>query len=311
MRKKQSDLFIPPEERAWIKVSTKDILERSNRWGVKNNKIIESPIYFHCSTHNKWGYEGQCLISCGHWHRLKLTLEEKEQPYINLIDFFTDLFSYDAHQKIGLVTFQNGINNNYDEDFLDMGESIIGHLAPESPLVIGIYNQSKTLVPDYFRMQGEFCGCRTEVVRSNRKLFSVLSKRLVNHTHHPDWLHMAHSEGGLIAHDTLTGLSLETSAYCLNHLIIHTYGSVKPIAERAAKSVINFYSPYDIAYNHYGFLYEDLSGYKIKLPETPPAKKPLFPIPGDHAFMGETYQEMLKINIEALKDIPGFYDGKG
>ncbi len=84
MRKKQLDQFIPPEERAWIKVSTKDILERSNRWG-ENNTFIESTSYFHCSTHNKWGYEGKCLISCGHWHRLQLTSEEKEQPYINLI----------------------------------------------------------------------------------------------------------------------------------------------------------------------------------------------------------------------------------
>ena len=99
--------------------------------------------------------------------------------------------------------------------------------------------------------------------------------------------------------------------FCLNHLIVHTYGSVQPIAERAAKDVINFYSPYDIAYNHYGFLYEDRSGYKIKLPKNKPAKKPLFFIPGDHAFMGETYQEMLKINIKELKKIPGFYDGKG
>jgi hypothetical protein len=208
------------------------------------------------------------------------------------------------------VTFQNGINNNYQEHFLKMGKSIIGHLAPESPLFIGIYNQSNTLGPDCVRMQGEFCGCRTEVVRSNRKLFSALSKRVVKHTHHPDWLHMAHSEGALITHDTLTGLSPETSVFCLNHLIVHTYGSVQPIAERAAKDVTNFYSPYDIAYNQYGIKYEGQKGYTVKLPKIPPANKPLFPIPGDHAFMGETYQKLLEENIKELKDIPGFYDGK-
>ena len=143
------------------------------------------------------------------------------------------------------------------------GRKLQIHLNPEQPLCIGFYNKSKSIAIDLFRLQCEFYGCRTEIVRSTRKMFSTIVGRLKRYYSHPNWLHIAHSEGGLIARDTLAGLSYETNGYCQNHLVVHTYGSVQPIAKQAAKAVINFYTSHDIAYRQYGVNYEKNDNFEI------------------------------------------------
>ena len=207
------------------------------------------------------------------------------------------------------MTYQNGINNNFKEHFDQMGKEIKSHLNPEQPLFIGFYNQSKKLPRDTCRMQYEFFGIRTEVVRSMRKMFLTMVDRLKRYYSHPNWLHIAHSEGGLILRDTLEGLSFETSRYTKNHLIAHTYGSVMPIAKHAAEIAVNFYASHDIAYKVYGVNYEKNDNYKIEVIDS--KETPILPIPGDHAFLGATYPGILKENMDALRGKGRFFNAKG
>jgi hypothetical protein len=157
-------------------------------------------------------------------------------------------------------------------------------------------------------MQCEFFGCRTEVVRSMRKMFSTMVDRLKRNYSHPNWLHIAHSEGGLILRDTLEGLSFETSRYTKNHLIVHTYGSVQPIAKHDAEIAVNFYASHDIAYQVYGVKYEKNDNYEIDV--TNSKEIPTLPIPGDHAFLGATYPGILKENMNRLRANEGFFNAK-
>lgn len=92
-----------------------------------------------------------------------------------MIDHFSELVPNHAGGKVGLVSYQNGIINTYADDFGAMGETIKA-LLPEGPLCIGFYNTSSTIIPDLARLQCEFYGIRTVVVRSSRKMFTTLTK---------------------------------------------------------------------------------------------------------------------------------------
>lgn len=292
--------------------STREVRQMQNKWGSYNSITFNS--YFQCSKCKTWCYKGKCDVACGHWHLLQLTHEEQadlrsndKTASINLIDHFSELIPNQSNGKVGLVTYQNGINNDYDEDFSNKG-NVIRNNVKEGTLCIGLYNKSMSIALDLCRMQCEFFGIRTEVVRCMRKMFTTLANRLHKTWPHPHWLHIAHSEGGRIAHDTLEGLSYETSTFCLNHHIIRTYGSVQPISNRAAKMVLNTYSTHDIAYKQYGAFFKDNTNYKIRLEDS--VDKPWMPIPGDHTFFGATYQSALKNNLDDIRNKPGIYDAK-
>ena len=298
-------------ERACIMAHTREIARMQNRWA--DYQPISCTTYFQCSNCKTWCYKGKCDVACGHWHLLQMTSDEKtglrnndKTASINLVDHFNELIPY-SNQKVGLVTYQNGINNNYEDHFAGMGSAIRSYLN-EGVLSIGFYNESKSIALDLVRMQCEFFGIRTEVVRSMRKMFTTLANRLLSVRPHPHWLHVAHSEGGRIAHDTLQSLSYEARVFCLNHLIVHTYGSIQPIPERMVKEVTNTYARDDIAYSRYGVPFESYEEYKIKVVKS--LVKHLFPIPGDHGFLGKTYQEALEENIKDIRNRPGIYNAK-
>ncbi|MCE5316245.1 MAG: hypothetical protein LLG04_02640 [Parachlamydia sp.] len=300
------------QEKACIMAFTKEIQGIQNSWG--SFKTIICTAYFQCSSCKTWCYKGKCSVSCGHWHLLQFTSEEsadlarnKDKASINLMDHFQELVPNHSRGKVGLVTYQNGINNTYADDFNEMGETIKSFI-PEGPLCVGFYNQSSTIVPDLARLQCEFFGVRTEVVRSTRKMFTTLTNRLRVINPHPLWLHICHSEGGLIAHDTLGGLEYGTSVFCQNHLLVHTYGAVQPIPKRAAKIALNTYATHDIAYRMYGVKYENRSDYEINVVSS--EEKPSFIVPGDHGFLGSTYPIALKRNMNQIREKFSIYDAK-
>ncbi len=302
------------KDKACLMAHTSKIMEKQQRWA--NYEFIDCVSYFQCSKCDNWCYKSKCKVACGHWHLLQLTDEHKKAVLknektasVNILDHLLELIPNQVNEKIGLVTYQNGINNNFQDDFDKMGEEIKGHLNPEQLLCIGLYNKSIKLPGDSVRMQCEFLGCRTEVVRSMRKMFSTMVDRLKRNFSHPNWLHIAHSEGGLIARDTLAGLSFETSRYTKNHLIVHTYGSVQPIAKHEAETAVNFYASHDIAYQVYGVNYEKNPNYTIKVVDS--KKPPFLPIPGDHGFLGATYPGVLETNMRNLRDEVGFFNAKG
>lgn len=308
----QENIPKPTQEKACIMASTREIYQMQNRRGDYSSLNCTS--YFKCSKCQTWCYKGKCSVACGHWRLLRLTSEEQSDlrsnektASINLLEHLSELIPGHSNGKVGLVTYQNGINNKYEDHFADMGEWIKSNLE-EGVLCIGLYNQSWSIAVDLFRLQCEFLGIRTEVVRSMRKMFTTVANRLNKIRPRPHWLHIAHSEGGRIVHDALSGLPFEAKVFCQNHLLVDTYGSIQPVSERTAKMALNTYSRDDIAYKQYGTQCENCNGYKINVVDS--LKKPALPIPGDHGFLSATYQNALIQNIKEIRRFPGIYDAK-
>ena len=117
------------KEKACIMVHTSKIMEKLHRWG--NYEFLDCVSYFQCSRCENWCYKSKCKVACGHWHLFRLTSEEREAvsknektASINILDHLQELIPNRVNEEIGLVTFQNGINNKYQDDFSKMGEEI-------------------------------------------------------------------------------------------------------------------------------------------------------------------------------------------
>ena len=246
---------------------------------------------------------------------MRLTSEEQANlrnnentATINLLDHLHELIPSHSNGRVGLVTYQNGIKNHYEDHFSEMGKTIKGYLK-EGVLCIGLYNPSNaSIVADLFRVQCEFLGIRTEIVRSMRKMFTSITNRLHKIWPCPHWIHLAHSEGGRIVHDTLNGIPLEAQVFCQNYLIVFTYGSVQPVPKKVAKMTLNTYSKNDIAYRHYGIQCEKNHNYKIKVVKS--LENSFLPILRDHRFLSATYQKALYRNILEVRELLGIYSAK-
>lgn len=183
------------------------------------------------------------------WSRLGKFYEKT----INIIDFLPLFLPRQNNQSsqgpIGLVTFQNGIRNNYKDEFKDRCQLVLDQF-PEGPLFIGLYNPMVNFINSFERMVWEellntsavYSLCQTMKTIADR--FSELGPNLI-------WTHFAHSEGGLIAH---TALDIVTSSrdeklkkYLREHLVTATFGPVKPVPTNPVLRALNTYSSSDIA----------------------------------------------------------------
>ena len=274
---------------------------------------------------NKW-FEG--LISCGYWHKLKLTDYEMRAGNFNLMDHLSELVPSSGKQ-LGFFTFQNGINNSFD-DFKIMGNSILQHL-PENPLCIGLYNPTKGMFNDLSGVLEKLEGCLSDTICMTHQFFITLSEKLFKINPSVLWAYIGHSEGGLIAETALTMLSEQRwNSYLKHNLLIATYGAVLPIPKSYAKA-INTYSSKDGAtlprvQSYLQSLGEKAEDYEIKIVEgnatsnlpflpfgfTGLVLKALFEhVKGDHDFQGSTYQKALEFDIKNFfRSGRQIYDGR-
>lgn len=191
---------------------------------------------------------------------------------VNIIDHLSELVS-DGNLKnktIGLVTYQNGINNSLKE-FRQKEEMIIGNL-PEGPLSIGLFNPSQgtalslglAVLADLVRLLEEWV-YNVDTLCCTWRMFATFADHLPNHSNF-FWVHIAHSEGGLLANLVLTDRSNTTDQknFYKNHLITLTYGAVAPISNFDAFLPTNTYSSEDITKSTYGEKFHGKGGYVIK-----------------------------------------------
>ena len=190
---------------------------------------------------------------------------------INIVDYLDKLLP--KHQRgIGLFTFQNGIQNSHPKnpkpdapqgDFRKMGDSIINKFqSNEKPLCIGLYNATNGIIwgikDDLLRLNDEWTlNCNS--VLSFRQMVCTFADLLPFINPQIRWVHIAHSEGSLIAHEALTGrqgfrLGFRRANIIKNHLITATYGGVAPIPNIVLEAVNN-YSTHDIVTGWYAHTY--------------------------------------------------------
>lgn len=259
-------------------------------------------------------------VACGHWDVLKdkLSDSEKRLGKFNLMDYFHELVlppstkkrnAWDSQEKkgnIGLVTYQNGINNK-PIDFEKKSDWILENL-PERPLCIGLFNPShgKSLpgplgaAPDLYRMSEEKV-YHTDTVATTWSMFRTFAKLLPKDPRF-FWLHIAHSEGTLLANAALSNVLTppEEQKFFKEHLHILAYGAVMPIPNRLVRTALNSYSKKDITLGRYGkdFLSNRMH-YNIKVVDCQTASPPL--IEGDHDFLGTTYRNKLKADLTEIR----------
>lgn len=198
-------------------------------------------------------FEG--VVACANWGALA------KQGINNQVDIFDHLDQLlikeneivpkegkANNEGIGLITFQNGINNK-PTDFTAMGESILNQLEDdEKPLCIGIYNPAKGVISDLLGVLAGLNGNLSDTICSTCELFNALAVKLPHINPHLLWAHFSHSEGGLIAKAILTMLEKRSSKdYLQKHLLTSTYGGVLPISKQYAKYAVNTYSTADTA----------------------------------------------------------------
>lgn len=201
-----------------------------------------------------------CFVACD-WRNLG----ELEENTINIVDHLHKLLPREG-KGIGLVTFQNGMMNS-SEECAELCRLINGYL-PENPLCIGLHNPTTGKIPiDMLRFKAEQY-INIEAVHSLRQLRVTFANLLPQINPNLLWLHIAHSEGGLIAnvvHRLFEDWRLSKEReYIKNHLITATYGAVMPVPDNVVHHVVNTYSKDDIAMFFYGRTYLDTDFDKIK-----------------------------------------------
>ncbi|MBA2368432.1 MAG: hypothetical protein H0V82_05340 [Candidatus Protochlamydia sp.] len=223
-------------------------LNSQNKW-IKGKAIFYQP----CSLTK---LEVDCVVACDQWHKLG---EIKEQT-INIMDHLDKLLppkqnnTFNQEGPIGLVTFQNGIRNDFEnknnDDFLNTSNLIIKQF-PENPLCIGLYNPTTgNLFKDMHRFQNE-PKCNKLAVYSLCQMIKTIADLMPQINPNLCWAHFAHSEAGLIANAVFELCEQfwlrETREYLKKHLITATYGAVKPIPNEYVLYARNTYSKNDIA----------------------------------------------------------------
>lgn len=353
-----------------ILVNAKDIhrLQKGNYRFIKGKATLVNKAF---SFNGK--VEVPCRIACGSLYTLKDVITE---DVVNILDYLDHLIPPRTNKCVGVVTFQNGIQNT-EKDFEKMGESIIAKFKEQqvNPLCIGLYNATNgapiNIIEDFERLFNEW-DLNAQSIITFRQMIVTLARTLPQHVL---WTHIAHSEAGLIAHEVFTSdafnlskqnLSLkdvnsrqiatytDIKGFCKRQLITLAYGAVGPIPNSVlsatnnyateditmhyakkyldklpkpvvlndeslkqfahgskysvfsqSKSAENLYaelkSKTDQAYiNHYP--YESTKhGCTVKIIES--VGGPFFPVPGDHAFQGDTYQNQLKTDLKELSAV--------
>jgi RHS repeat-associated protein len=245
------------------------------------------------------------IVSCSNWHKLQFTPEELNAGKINIIDHFYEIMPKDG-MIIGLITAQNGIMTNLGE-LKVMGDSIIDKI-PESSLFIGMHNPTLGFVSDLRRVRAEKKGVDTPIVCRTRQFMEAIVDRVHNLNPNLLWMHISHSEGGLIAYRALEGMTPEHKEQLKEHLLSVSLGPAHPIPKSLAKGAVNYYSNKDYITKWFGEPFINDKDYDIRVVECVSSRDEMNGGIADHKFHGSTYQRSLNIEVSDSRIKYGFYD---
>jgi hypothetical protein len=246
------------------------------------------------------------VVSCGHWHKLQFTPQEWKTDTVNIVDHFHELVPREG-STIGLITTQNGICTTKN-DLVKNVQSIV-NMVPEGTLTFGMYNPTHGLIMDCKRTFKERGGKDTSAVVSTRQYMVAISETL--HKINPDllWLHIAHSEGGVVGRNAIKGMTEDQKDLLKKQLYVLGLGPAKPIPFEHGLEVANIYSKQDLITGWFALKYRDDPRYDIKFAPCRSKFSERTAYFADHAFLGGTYQGVQGDYIERLRQIRGFYDG--
>ncbi len=247
------------------------------------------------------------VVSCGHWHKLQFSTEEIKKGVVNIVDHFSEILPKEG-AIVGLITWQNGMNTTFKE-FSEMSKSIVG-IVPEGPLCIGLHNPTEGIFNDYKRVVKEQKGQDTPTVQRTRQMFTTMIDLLPNINPNLIWVHIQHSEGGLIGKLGIEGMTDDRRKHLATQLCVIGLGSAEPMPSKYALKATDFYSEKDRVTKRFAEPFLNDPNYDIRiLPCATPSSDRGF-LTGDHAFSGETYQGALVEGIREHRIQYGIYDAK-
>jgi RHS repeat-associated protein len=247
------------------------------------------------------------VVSCGHWHKLQFTPQEWKTGTVNIVDHFRELVPTEG-STIGLITTQNGICTTKKD--LVQNVLSITNMVPEGTLTFGMYNMTKGLIQDCKRTFQEREGKDTPIVVSTRQYMVAISETL--HKINPDllWLHIAHSEGGVVGRNAIQGMTEDQKNLLKNQLYILGLGPAMPIPLQFGRGVTNIYSEQDFITGWFALKYKNDPNYEIKFVPCRSKFSERTVYFADHPFLGGTYQGEREKYIGRLRKSEGFYDAK-
>ncbi len=173
--------------------------------------------------------------------------------------------------------------------FLRTFQSITS-MIPEGTFTIGMYNPTQGLFKDGKRTFRERRGKDTPTVVNTRQFMVAISETL--HKINPEllWLHIGHSEGGVIGRNAIKGMTTDQRNRLKNQLYYLGVASAKPIPLDYGRGVKNIYSNQDFITGWFALKYKNDPKYDVKFVPCRSTWSERTGYFADHAFLGGTYQ---------------------
>ncbi len=246
------------------------------------------------------------VVSCGHWHKLQFTPQELKADTVNIAEHFRELFPTEG-TTVGLITTQNGICTTKND--LIQNVQSIGNMVSEGTLIFGMYNATQGLIQDCKRTFQERGGKDTPTVVNTRQYMVAISETL--HKINPDllWLHIGHSEGGVVGRNAIKGMTEDQRSLLKNQLYVLGLGPAKPIPLEYGREVANIYSKQDFVTGWFALKYKNDPKYDVRFVSCRSTLSERTAYFADHAFLGGTYQGAQSKFIKNLREKRGLYDG--
>jgi hypothetical protein len=240
---------------------------------------------------------------------MKFSPKEIFSDNANLLDHMHELVPKNSG-IIGLITIQNGINTTLNEflgNCLSLAKSI-----HEQTLLIGLHNRSEGFVQDVVRTTQDELIKRTltQQAKNTGQFLGIISDSLTNLQSKSFWLHVPHSEAGVLFNLGYTMLNPTQKSLLQNQLIVFAVAPAEPISWRDCYEATNIYSDKDGITGRYGKKYINNPDYNIKFVKCKSSWKECIGGIADHGFTGTTYWEERTDKVKRLREKHGFYDSR-
>ena len=248
------------------------------------------------------------VVISGHMYKIHYTPMEKIFNRSNLLDHMHEIASK-TEGMIGIITGENGINTSLDE-FKENSQAFYKNIF-EGTTYVGLYNKTEGFFIDAYRAETE---------RKQRKLttnalqtghfIGVIADSLGEIQSKSFWLHVPHSEAGLLFNLGYSTLTTRQKNLLKNQLIAFAVAPAEPISWLACYEANNIYSNFDFLTGPMGKKYKNNPDYNISYMKCESSWKEFSGGFADHAFLGTTYRNATADQIKELREHYGFHSSK-
>jgi hypothetical protein len=186
----------------------------------------------------------------------------------------------------------------------------IGKQLPEDCLFISAYNPSLEWNEHCFQVAREILGVTSPMTAHTSQLLTTITERL--HAINPDliWVYFSHSEGGQVLSNAIDLMTPDQKALLKQHFYSLSYGPLAPISDEHTLFAVNYYSKQDHITKRFAKDYLNDESYNIEFLDCKTPWHERIGFVADHAFLGRTYEEARKGNINDIKNRYPAYNPK-